>query len=218
MLNQHGQHIGHIAYIKYIFYFIVNKLKMMIEKIKRYLLRHKEINFYKKNDSGSEYYRVGNSIIRVSDHVPTSNNQPDNLSIIVSGNNFVVMYGNKLINVNDYNEFKVFLKYHIKMCDCFKDLINKGLNRTSTDYIAREEKKPLITKTENSLEMVQIDGINMGIPTSGNYVFNRANFQPEQLKGLTEAQLNFLESHRMKSHESAKRYLTRIRKRIQNTK
>lgn len=121
----------------------------MIEKIKKYLLRHKEINFFKKNDSGSEYYRVGNSIIRVSDHIPISDNQPDTLNIVVSENSFVVMFGNRIINVNDYNDFKTFLKYHIKMCDCFKELINKGLGRASNDYIAREEKK--IVKKQNKV-------------------------------------------------------------------
>ena len=123
----------------------------MIDKVKKYLLRHNEINVYKKNCSGSEYYRVGNSIIRVSDHIPISNNQPDVLNIVVSGDNFVVMYGNKIINVNDYNEFKAFLKYHIKMCDCFKDIINAGLGRRSNDYIARESKKTKKKRNEEDL-------------------------------------------------------------------
>lgn len=133
----------------------------MINKVKKYLLRHDEINIYKKNCSGSEYYRVGNSIIRVSDHIPISNNQPDVLNIVVSGDNFVVMYGNKIINVNDYNEFKTFLKYHIKMCDCFKDIINTGLKRKSHDYIAREAKKEKKTKkcvpSETALIKVSTD-------------------------------------------------------------
>ena len=126
---------------------------MMIDKVKKYLLRHNEINVYKKNCSGSEYYRVGNSIIRVSDHIPISNNQPDVLNIVVSDNNFVVMYGNKIINVNDYNEFKTFLKYHIKMCDCFKDIINAGLGRQSNDYIARETRNSKKKRNEENLTL-----------------------------------------------------------------
>ena len=113
----------------------------MIDKVKKYLLRHEQINIYKKNESGSEYFRVGNSIIRVSGHVATSRNDPDTLNIVVCEDNFIVMFGNKIINVNDYNEFKTFLKYHIKMCDCFKDIINAGLGRKSKDYIAQEAKK-----------------------------------------------------------------------------
>ena len=121
----------------------------MIDKIKKYLLRHKEINFYKKNNSGSEYYKVGNSIIRVSDHVAISNNEPDTLNIIVNGDNFVVMYGNRIINVNDYEDFKKFLKYHIQMCDCFKDLINKGLSRTKNPKpVCPRVSKPKITPVE----------------------------------------------------------------------
>lgn len=186
----------------------------MIDKVKKYLLRHNEINVYKKNNSGSEYYRVGNSIIRVSDHIPISNNQPDVLNIVVSGDNFVVMYGNKVINVNDYNEFKTFLKYHIKMCDCFKDLINAGLGRKSNDYIAREEaKKKKKTPTTCQSEQVQIDGVTMGIPEPGDYVFERVNFAASSLAGITKAQLEFLEGRCMKSQASALRYLSRVRKR-----
>ena len=116
----------------------------MIDKVKKYLLRHSEINFYKKNASGSEYYKVGNSIIRVSNHITTGNNYPDTLNIIVNNDNFIVFYGNRLINVNNYEEFKKFLKYHIQMCDCFKDLINKGLERGATyiERITEEEIQP----------------------------------------------------------------------------
>lgn len=118
---------------------------MLIDKVKKYLLRHNEINFYKKNDSGSEYYKVGNSIIRVSDHVAVTNNRPDTLNIVISGDNFVVMYGNRIINVNNYEDFKKFLKYHIQMCDCFKDLINKGLFGTEQP---KEVRRPKVSKQQ----------------------------------------------------------------------
>lgn len=122
----------------------------MIDKVKKYLLRHDQINVYKKNESGSEYFRVGNSIIRVSDHVAVSNNRPDTLNIIVNGDNFVVMYGNRIINVNDYEDFKKFLKYHIQMCDCFKDLINKNLFGTENSKLTYRPRvsKPKITPVE----------------------------------------------------------------------
>lgn len=123
----------------------------MIDKVKKYLLRHNEINFYKKNDSGSEYYKVGNSIIRVSDHVAISNNRPDTLNIVVNEDNFVVMYGNRIINVNDYEDFKKFLKYHIQMCDCFKDLINKGLFGT-------EEPKPVYRPRISKPKISPVEG------------------------------------------------------------
>lgn len=134
---------------------------MMIEKkIKRFLLSQPEINFFNKNESGSEYYKVGESIIRVSDHVAIKNNQPDVLNIIVTGENFVVMYGNRLINVNDYNGFKSFLKYHIQMCDCFKDLIHKGLGyKTNTKpYVPSVKTSPAkskcsYTRTPNTLRV-----------------------------------------------------------------
>ena len=158
---------------------------MMIDKVKKYLLRHDEINVYKKNCSGSEYYRVGNSIIRVSDHIPISNNQPDVLNIVVSGDNFVVMYGNKIINVNDYNEFKAFLKYHIKMCDCFKDIINAGLGRQSNDYIARESKKSKKRK-EMGLDLTP-----PAITGMRKFIYNGEEFD---VSDLTNGQVSILHS------------------------
>lgn len=98
----------------------------MIDKVKKYLLRHSEIERYNKNESGSEYFKVGSSKIRVSDHLATSLNDPTTLNIVVNDDQFVVFYGNKLININDYEEFKRFLKYHIQMCGCFKTLIKKA--------------------------------------------------------------------------------------------
>lgn len=97
----------------------------MINKIRRFLLRHEEIVQYKKRESGSEYFKVGNSKIRLSDHIATSLNDPSTLNIIVNDDNFVVTYGNRIVINNDYNEFKGFLKYHIKMCQCFKSLFRK---------------------------------------------------------------------------------------------
>lgn len=102
----------------------------MINKIRKFLLRHKEIVQYKKCESGSEYFKVGNSKIRLSDHIATSLNDPSTLNIIVNDDNFVITYGNRIIINNDYNEFKGFLKYHIKMCQCFKPLFKKLSKKT----------------------------------------------------------------------------------------
>lgn len=100
---------------------------MMIDKVKKYLLRHSEIERYNKNESGSEYFKVGSSKIRVSDHLATSLSDPTTLNIIVNGDQFVVFYGNKLVNINNYKEFKKFLKYHIQMCDASRTLLKRLL-------------------------------------------------------------------------------------------
>lgn len=141
---------------------------MMIEKkIKKYLLNQPEINFFRKNDSGSEYFTVGKSIIRLSNHVTVSNNKPDTLNIVVTGENFVVMYGNRVIIVNDYPAFKNFLKWHIQMCDCFKDIIQNGLakpkrmvsavyqtNPTATEVVSSTEESVIpYTRTSNTLRV-----------------------------------------------------------------
>lgn len=100
------------------------------------------------------------------------------------------------------------------MCDCFKDLINAGLGRKSKDYIAKEKtKKKTKTPVTYQPEQVQIDGVTMGTPEPGDYIFERVNFPNTALAGITKAQLEFLEGRCMKSHASALRYLKRIRKR-----
>ena len=188
---------------------------MMIDKVKKYLLRHNEINFYKKNDSGSEYYRVGNSIIRVSDHIATSRNDPDTLNIVVSGDNFIVMFGNKIINVNDYNEFKMFLKYHIKMCDCFKDIINVGLGRQSTDYIAREAKKEATTIKLPSLPNPEIvDGVSFPEHKKGTYIPKRTSFNSNQFYGMSKIQIAWFETQGFPSKTYADDYLKKVRTKI----
>lgn len=159
---------------------------MMINKVKKYLLRHSEINFYRKNSSGSEYYKVGNSIIRVSDHVTTSNNYPDTLNIVVSGDNFIVLFGNKIINVNNYEDFKKFLKYHIQMCDCFKDIINKGLGRKETPV----------------KKIVKSDGV-VQAPLS-NHTVETFKIHPNdpRLEGLRETQIAHLTNQGFKSYQT----------------
>lgn len=119
---------------------------MMIDKVKKYLLRHSEIERYNKNESGSEYFKVGSSKIRVSDHLATSLSDPTTLNIIVNGEQFVVFYGNKLININDYEEFKKFLKYHIQMCGCFKSLIKKAteaMKKTAQPVQVHQDVQPI---------------------------------------------------------------------------
>lgn len=192
---------------------------MMIDKVKKYLLRHDEINVYKKNCSGSEYYRVGNSIIRVSDHIPINNNQPDVLNIVVSGDNFVVMYGNKIINVNDYNEFKAFLKYHIKMCDCFKDIINAGLGRQSNDYIAREAREAKEPVKLPSLQVLEVVGeVPMPTHKGGSYIPVRSHFNTNQFYGMSEEQIAWFETQGFPSRIYADDYLKKVRKQVKKHK
>lgn len=109
---------------------------MMIEKIKKYLLRQPDIEFYDKHDSESEYFKLGNTKIRVSNHYATSLSDPTTLNIVVDGDFFNVVYVNTPIPIKTYEELKGFIKF-------FKPVSN-GLTR----YIRLTKKKS--TKTTDS--------------------------------------------------------------------
>ena len=91
----------------------------LIDKIRRYLLKQPGLKFFKKNDSGSEYFTYNNTIIRLSDHVTYNTMQRRELNIIVNKNTFCILYNSRLINLNDYEEFKSFIKSYVILYDAF---------------------------------------------------------------------------------------------------
>lgn len=186
----------------------------MINKIRKYLLRHEEITLLKKNESGSEYFRVSNSKIRLSNHLATFSNYPDDLNIIVQNNSFVVFLGNKLININNYELFKQYIKHHIIISDSLRDIINQGLNRKpKVDFEEKDDQK----YDPETYKSVEIDGVKMfvsTIPFKGNYTFNRKDMNENQLYYLSESQLSWIENKNFKSKEAATKYLKHIRARV----
>lgn len=179
----------------------------MINKIRKYLLRQKDIILYNKTVSGSEYYMIKESTIRLSDHIPASGSYPEELNIIVQDSNFVVFYGNRLIIIDNYEQFKSFIKQFIIICDIFKDMINRGLGR----------------RVETTLEQGYcIDGIDM---TTGSEKFispifkyqvqSFDSFESNQYKILTSKQLDWIKQQNFKNRRAVTEYLRLIRKRIQ---
>lgn len=86
----------------------------MIKKIKRFLLRQPNISFYKKNESGSEYYKIKDCLIRLSDHRASAPSPAQNLDIIVNDDMFVVFWLGQLENVRTYDELKQRIKDYIR--------------------------------------------------------------------------------------------------------
>lgn len=134
----------------------------MKKKIRSYLMRHSEISFYKKSDTNSEYFKVGNSKIRLSDHINPINNQLDQLNIIINNNNFVVILGNKMIINNDYVEFKKFLKYYIQTCDCFKDIFKYVTFTRATQEIKWGDKRIDVSDLKQSQYIGLLKQLNFG--------------------------------------------------------
>lgn len=85
-----------------------------------------------------------------------------------------------IINVNDYKEFKSFLKYHIKMCDYFKDIIKNGLS-----------KNPVISGPKKSLKLSKKELQKVSIETILPYInpklhdFNLEGLNAKQILGIS---------------------------------
>lgn len=189
----------------------------MINKIRKYLLRHEEITPLKKNKSGSEYFQVSNSKIRLSNHISTAPSRPDQLNIIVNKDCFVAFLGNQLINVNDYELFKQYIKHHILICDTLKHWIGQGRNTDESN----EESLQIEDSKEEDYQSKVIDGVKMfvaDIPFKGDYTFNRKDMNENQLYYLSESQLSWIESKNFKSKEAATKYLKHIRTRVREQK
>ena len=93
------------------------KKQSIAKKIENYLLRHPQITFKSENESGSKYFQCYSTLIRLSNHVTYRISMPEVLNIIVNDDTFALIFGNQLINLNDYDEFKNFLKYFIIIQD-----------------------------------------------------------------------------------------------------
>lgn len=88
----------------------------MLNKIKRFLLRQKGVEFIKKSEqSSSLYFAVGDRTIRVSDHIPISQCRPDELHILVAVNSecFTILVNNRVAIIPNYNKLKEYIKFYI---------------------------------------------------------------------------------------------------------
>lgn len=88
----------------------------MIDKIKRFLLKQKEVEYIKKSEkSCSLYFKIRDKIIRVSDHIPTSQCRPDELHILttVNSESFTILVNNRVAIISNYNKLKEYIKFYI---------------------------------------------------------------------------------------------------------
>ena len=87
----------------------------MFSKIRKYILRNPHISFFKRNESGSEYFKVEDKYkIRLSDHQASSLSLPNTLNIMVNERDEItVMIANKPYHY-EYKDLKELIKhYHI---------------------------------------------------------------------------------------------------------
>lgn len=88
----------------------------MLNKIKRFLLRQKNVTFLRKSEgSESLYFQIGDHIIRVSDHIATTCCRPEQLHILVTTNSegFTILVNNRIAIIPNYSKLKEYIKFYI---------------------------------------------------------------------------------------------------------
>lgn len=116
----------------------------MLNKIKRFLLRQKGVEFIKKSEgSESLYFQIGDHIIRVSDHIATTCCRPEQLCVLVIANSesFAIFVNNRVAIIPNYNKLKEYIKFYI--------LTVGVMGRTVHSFITKEikvEKVKEVTK------------------------------------------------------------------------
>lgn len=140
--------------------------RTLVEKIDKLLLSFPEVEFDVQANTGSRYYRIqGDTYIRLANHIRTTGNKASYINIIISGDNFCVFYGNKLIDIPNIFRLKRWLKNIIPVVNTLKNTI------TGSDEKAIEE--------ERNTEILQV----------------RPNYNPNNvidITGLTPRQKNQL--------------------------
>lgn len=99
----------------------------MINKIRRFLLRQPSITFFKKNESGSEYYKVKDCLIRLSNHRASTPCPAQNLDIIVNEDMFVVFWLGQLETIRTYDELKERIKTYVRDGDKINKYISSRI-------------------------------------------------------------------------------------------
>lgn len=113
---------------------------MVRRKIDNYLLKQEGVTFHKQSDSGSTYYKVGSTRIRVSDHLCSAFNDPNTLEILIPVNSesITLIIGGRIAIMKNYNKLKEYIKSFCLTALCTKPIKVKKI----------EEKVEVIVKNE----------------------------------------------------------------------
>lgn len=128
---------------------------MVIDKVINYLSRQDGVEVVNTNDSGSHYFRVGATKIRVSDHFATSLNSPQTLNVVCTKDIFVATYGNKLLPVGNYQSLCSLLRNFVMVCDILKPLTKIHEEVVEVEKIV-EKVVEVPTPSQNSSDWIYV--------------------------------------------------------------
>lgn len=118
---------------------------MVRKKIENYLLKQEGVSLHKQSETGSVYFKVGSSKIRLADHMCSAFNEPKTLEILlpVNGESFVLAIGGRIVVMKNYNKLREYIKSF-----CLTAICTKPIQVTKI-----EKKVEVIVKNESSLSL-----------------------------------------------------------------
>ena len=113
---------------------------MIRKKVENYLLKQEGVSLHKQSASGSAYFKIGSSRIRLADHICSSFSEPKTLEILlpVSGESFVLSIAGRIVVIKNYNKLKEYIRSF-----CLTALCSKPINVTKV-----EKKVEVVVKNE----------------------------------------------------------------------
>lgn len=84
---------------------------MVRKKVENYLLKQEGVSLHKQSESGSTYFKVGSSMIRLADHTCPIN-EPKTLNILLpaTGESFVLVIGGRIVVIKNYNKLREYIR------------------------------------------------------------------------------------------------------------
>lgn len=126
----------------------------MINKIRKFLLEQSEITFFKKNQSGSEYFQFENVLIRLSNHMTKSNNKCKTFNIIVNGDIFMAFFNNMpLKKIQTYDDFETRFMHYVEAYDNINEIYVQSIKQElmSATKTSTPKKKKTPKKKEEAI-------------------------------------------------------------------
>lgn len=114
----------------------------LIKKIRNYILRQTGITFYKESDSGSQYFKIDNYVIRLSNHI-TDLNPSNVMNIVVVGDQITLIVKNRPYPTT-YKVLKERIRNYAVFADLFKPVIIKKPVNHDTLSIKIDDLKQIV--------------------------------------------------------------------------
>ena len=127
----------------------------MLNKIKRFLLRQEGVKFLRKSDnSESLYFQIGDKIIRVSDHIPTSQCRPDELHVLPAANSesFIILVNNRVAIIPNYSKLKEYIKFYILTVGILGRTVYSVVTTERTVEVVKEVEKEVTIPVYKEVE------------------------------------------------------------------